>query len=80
MSRCPEIYSNIGLFAQALHALHIRLHGSGVGDLCGTASRKPASLSISHSLSIAPVWKEHTVLVTFLALACLYFMFEKAAQ
>lgn len=47
-------HSNIGLFAQPLHALHIVLHGSGVGDLCGTASRKPASFSISHSLPVAP--------------------------
>lgn len=48
------IHSNISLFAQALHALHVVLHGSWVGDLCGTAGRKPASFSISHSLTIAP--------------------------
>lgn len=46
--------SNIGLFAQALHTLHVVFNGHEVCDLCGTGSRKPASHSIAHPLPIAP--------------------------
>lgn len=46
--------SDVGLFAQTLHTLYVALHGVRVGDLCGTAIRKPAPHSISHSLPIAP--------------------------
>lgn len=53
--------SNIGLFAQPLHSLHIVLHGSKVGDLCGAARRKPAFYSISHSLPVAPGWGDKAV-------------------
>lgn len=55
-----KLLSNIGLFAQPLHPLHVAFDGGGVGDLCGAAGRKPAPFSISHSLPVAPRWEENS--------------------
>lgn len=57
------ISSNVGLFAESFHTLDVVLHGSAVGDLSGTTSRKPASLAISHALAVTPIY--NTVMQTF---------------
>lgn len=58
-SEVEDAASDVGLLAQALHALHVVFDGGGVGDLCGTAGRKPAPFSVSHSLPVAPLWQEN---------------------
>ncbi len=55
------VRSDVGLLAQSLHTLYVVLHGGAVCDLSGTVGRKPASLAISHPLSMTPAYSERIV-------------------